>query len=180
MPIFSQSQKLHAVVVSSKNYGEADKIVTLFSKERGKVIALAKGVRKLTSKKRSSLLVFSHIQCEFVETKGMGIIREARLINSFDHVRTDLKRVSVGYFLCEVVKKMTVENVSQENVFDLFTESLFHLNEGGHTKYIKNEFTKNILELSGFAIHEGEDPNIALAAVLERELGSVRVGRMIQ
>lgn len=174
------SNVLHAIVIGALNYGEADVIVTLYSKEKGKVVAIAKGARKLTSRKRSALLLFCKVTCECVDTRGMGIIREAKLVDSFEDMRTDLTKVSLAYFFCEVTKKITAENVPQPEIYTLLSQALARLSQTTKLKFLKNAFAKKILFYAGFPVDENTEPVALLEEVLERELGSVRVGRMIQ
>ncbi len=180
MPTQYGSSSLHSIVIGAKNYGEADVIVTLYTKEKGKVVAIAKGARKLTSKKRSALLLFCKVNCEVIETKGMGIIREAKLVTSFEEFRTDLRKVSLAYFFCEVTRKITPENVPQAEIYILLSKALTRLSQTSKLKFLKNAFTKHILEYSGYSVENGIEPLLVLSQVIERELGSVRVGRMIQ
>jgi len=174
------SSILHGVVIATTNYGEADTIVTLYTKEKGKITAIAKGARKLTSRKRSSLMLFSKISLSCAETKGMWIIREAKIVNSFEEIRVNLTKVSLAYFFCEVTKKITPEHTPQPEIYDLLSKALARLEHTKNLKFLKNAFIKRILDYSGFTIDSSLDPTTLLNEVLERELGSVRVGKMIQ
>jgi DNA repair protein RecO (recombination protein O) len=171
---------LHGIVIGSINYGEADTIVTIYTKEKGKITALAKGSRKLTSRKRSALLLFCKISLSCAETRGMWIVREAKLITSFEVIRTNLTKVSLAYFFCEVIKKITPEHTPQPEIYDLLSKALARLEHTSKLKFLKNAFITHILDYSGFSTSDSTDPVKLLNEVLERELGSVRVGRVIQ
>ena len=84
------------IILARKNYSEADRILTCFSKSYGKISLLAKGIRKLKSKKRGHLEVFSHIKFSASRGHGMDIITEVETINTFSKDYTlnllDLKR----------------------------------------------------------------------------------------
>lgn len=177
-----QASTLQGIVLGTSQYGEADKIVTIFSKERGKMVALAKGIKKLSSRKRASLEVFSNISFQHIEGKGMGIITEVRLDDHYANIRLDLKKIAVAYFFCEVVKKITPDREPHPEIYELLKSSLMELENVRHAKRLKDAFIWEILENAGFApIQEHEsDPQKFLEEVLERNLGSVRIGRMLQ
>lgn len=176
----SGSSILHGIVIATTNYGEADTIVTIYTKEKGKITAIAKGSRKLTSRKRSALLTFCKITLSCVETTGLWIVREAKLVNSFDELRANLTKVSLAYFFCEVTKKISPEHTPQPEIYDLLSKALARLEHTQKHKFLKDAFIKRILDYSGFTVDSDADPTKLLNEVLERELGSVRVGRVIQ
>jgi len=83
-------------VIKSVNYSEADKVLTVFGKERGKFVLFAKGIRKINSKNRGNMQTFSTSKISFYEGKGMPLLTESELVDSLDldnlHV-TNVKRV---------------------------------------------------------------------------------------
>ena len=73
----------NAVVLSAKSYSEADKIITVFSKDFGKLTLMAKGVKRLKSRKRGSLEVFSNIKFFAHKGRGMPVVTEVEIIDNF-------------------------------------------------------------------------------------------------
>ncbi len=86
------------VVLLRRNFSEADRIINIYSKHYGKISVIAKSVRKIKSKKRGSLEVFSHIKFSAARGKNLDIITEVETINSFESIRKDLSKVAVAYF----------------------------------------------------------------------------------
>jgi len=171
-----------AIVLSSRPYSEADKIVSLFSKNFGKITVIAKGVKRLKSRKRGSLEVFSYIKFSAHTGKGLPIITETEMINNYSDLRKDLKRVSVAYFFAEVVLRTTRDEEKHEEVFDLLVYYLQKLEVEKSLKRLRNEFSIELAETLGF-IPKGAhvpDADELLESIIERKLGSVRVGRKLQ
>lgn len=171
-----------AFVLSAKPYSEADKIITVFSKDFGKLSLMAKGVRKLKSKKRGTLEPFSRFRFIAHTGHGMPIVTETEMIDGYSKIRKDLARVSVAYFLMEVVMRSTQEEESITEVYDLLAEYLKDLETRKNLKNLRREFSLKLMEILGF-IPEGQfvpKPDEMLEHIIERKLGSVRVGKKLQ
>ena len=169
------------VVISSRRYSEADRILTLFTKGKGKMVVVAKGVRKLTSRKRGSLEVLNEISFSAVSGKGMGIIVEVSLLNDFGKVKKDLKKAAVSYFMMEAVMKLTREDEPHEEVYQIIVSGLKELSKTKNLKSFRDEFSKKILSALGFWDKEKElaSPDELMSQVSERDFGSIRVGKKI-
>jgi DNA repair protein RecO (recombination protein O) len=173
--------KAEAIVLASKNLGEADKIHTLYTNKFGRLSVISKGVRKLSSRKRGSMEVFNHIRFQAIYTQGMPIISEVEVVNDYENVRKSLKKVSVAFFFADVISKITREDEPNDELFLLLGKYLSRLEHASKLKDLRNNFTKSVLSLLGFwPINKPlSDPDILLEEVLERKLGSVRVGKKL-
>lgn len=90
-----------AIILQGKNYGEADKIVVAFTKDRGRVDFFARGVRKIKSKNRALLQPFTYSELEFVEGKGLDILTQGVLIESFSSIRKNFDHIVECSFMAE-------------------------------------------------------------------------------
>lgn len=106
-----------AIILSRKNFGEADRILTVFSRTYGKLRVIAKGIRRPTSRKRGSLEVFSHTKITLATGKNLDLITETEIINTFSSWRKDLTKVAVAYHLCEVINRLTAEHQEHKEIF---------------------------------------------------------------
>jgi len=165
--------KLEAIVLSKKRIGEADSLVKVYSRQMGKTTLLAKGVRKPTSRKRVALSVAS--------SKGIDIITETKLIHSFAGWKKDLKKVSIAYFFCEVVDKLTGEAEKNEVVYTYLLDTFKLLESVKGLRSQRDMFSKKILVLLGFweEVKDLTDPDEALKGVVEREIFSLKIGKKI-
>lgn len=178
--------KLHnfsdeGIILKRNDFSEADRILVIFSKNHGKVSVLAKGVRKLTSRKRGHIESFSHIRYSATLGSGMSVITETETINNFEAIRQDLKRIAVAYFFLETVNKITNDQESHPHVFDLLLDYLLELETSSKLKALRTEFTRKILVELGFwdAQKQMINSDQVLENVIERKLSSIRVGKKL-
>lgn len=169
------------IVLSRKNYSEADRILIVISKDYGKLSLLAKGIRKIKSKKRGHLEIFSRIKFSGVVGKGIDIMTEAETINDFSGVRINLKKVSLAYYICEVVNKITHEDGHASPVYVLLTNVLEQLETENELKKLRVVFIYNLLTEMGYWPKGKKliDTDIVLDDVLERKINSLRVGKKV-
>lgn len=167
------------VILSRKNYNEADRILVIFSKHFGKLTLLAKGIRKIKSKKRGHLEIFSKIKFSATKGHGFDIMTEAETINDFAGVRTNLNKISLGYYFCEVVNKITHEDGRASTVYSLLSAALEELGKQLELKKLRLKFIYDLLiEMGYWPIGKKLiDADIVLGDVLERKINSVRVGK---
>lgn len=169
------------IVLSRRNYGESDRILVVFSKKFGKLSLLAKGIRKIKSKKRGHLEIFSKIKFSAVSGRGMDIITEAETINDFSGVRINLNKITLAYYFCEVVNKITHEDGNPSVVFILLSLALEQLEQTTELKKHRLKFIYDLLIEMGYWPENKKmiDADIVLEDVLERKLSSVRVGKQM-
>lgn len=122
---------LHAVNVGAFPIGETDKVITLFSAERGIVRAVAKGARKPGSKiaGRAELLNVNRL---LVATgRSLEIISQAETIESFHHIRTDLTRLSFCLYYAELTHHFGLGLADESaSYFDFLCDSIRSQNQG--------------------------------------------------
>jgi len=169
------------IVLARKNYGEADRIVSIFSKHFGRLSFIAKGVRRPISRKRASLEIFTHISFFAHSGRSLDLILETQIIDSFREIRKSLKKVSLAYFYCEVVGRITREAEKNLELYNLLLNYLEELKTEKNLKSVRLKFIYDVLVIMGFWPKGKEIPNpdALLEAVLERRLSSVRVGKKL-
>lgn len=152
-----RSYKTEGIILARRNSGEADKILTIFTRYHGKIRVVAKGVRKTTSRKRGSLELFNRVIIFLVKGKTFDIITEAEVSDGFRAWRGDLLRVGIAYHFAEVVNKLTREGQEAKEVFNLLVESYVGLSDKDlDVPSFVDEFKKRVLTELGFlAVHRG-------------------------
>lgn len=120
----SRFYRVDAIILKRKNVGEGDRIVTVFTREFGRIRLLAKGVRRITSRRAPYLELFNHVRLFVHRGKMMDMITEVEIVESYDAVRTDLTRVGIAYYLCELTDVLLPENQEHQDVFALLVHSL--------------------------------------------------------
>ena len=164
-----RTYKVEGIVIKRKNFGEADKLLTLFTKQHGKINCLAKGIRKLTSRKASSLELFNLAAVFLAKGKSLDIITETQLINSFREFRKVFDKVCLAYHFCELTDRLTAYNQAHRQIFDLLKESLESLvDDKVDTEGLKIQFKEKLLQNTGFGL-----PQIRNNKNLDRYIESI-------
>ncbi len=146
----TKTYRVEGVVLKRTNYGEADRIITLFSKEEGKLILIAKGVRKSASKRAASIEMGTQIHALVIKGKGMDILSQTMIVNSFSTVKQDLIGCTQLYQLLEIIDVLTRENQELPEVYDLLLATLANLStQTNHKHYLLQSF-KTLTEILGF------------------------------
>lgn len=141
--------KDEGVVLRSIKLGEADRIVTLFTRWNGKVRAVAKGVRKTKSRFGARLEPFSRVHLMMYRGRDLDTITSVDIITSFDALRADYKRLAYGAALTELVEKVTPDRERAVPVYSLLLGGL-HALAATPSDSILPAFYVKLLSLSGY------------------------------
>ena len=168
-------------VLGRRNFGEADRIIDVYSKDRGKISLIAKGVRRLGSRKRGHIEIFSKINFQVVNGKGMGILTEVETVDDFKSIRKSMKKISLAYYFMEVIGKITHEGEENLELYSILSGSMERLKKTKRLRELRSSFVVELLKSLGYW---PKDKNLAypdekLEEVLERQISSVRVGKKI-
>ncbi len=127
MPNHERTLRTEAVVLKHTDWGEADRILTLYTREKGKLRAIAKGVRKLTSRKAGHLEPFSKTELMMAAGRDFWIITQAECSNSYPKLKEDLVCMGYAAYAVELAEKFSVEGQENRNLYRLLTETLDRL-----------------------------------------------------
>ncbi len=117
------------VILARTDYGEADRILTVLTPDKGKVRLMAKGVRKVKSKLAGGIELFSVSQITYLPGRGeIGTLLSARLQVHYGTIVTDIERTMFGYAVLKAVNKIT-EDMADHDYFDLVQQVLFSLDD---------------------------------------------------
>jgi DNA repair protein RecO (recombination protein O) len=141
--------KDEGVVLKTIKLGEADRIVTLFTRANGKVRAVAKGVRKTKSRFGARLEPFTRVQVLVYRGRELDIITSADILTSFEEVRTDYPRLTSAAAMVEVVEKITPERERALSTYALLIAALRAL-AAGPIDTIVPAFVVKLLSISGY------------------------------
>jgi DNA repair protein RecO (recombination protein O) len=112
------------VVLRTYRLGEADRIIVLMTAGRGKVRAVAKGVRKTASRFGGRLEPASHVSLLLYEGRQLDVINQAEAVEQFKGIRDDLTRVSDALALLEAVDQVAQEGKPDRRLFDMLVGAL--------------------------------------------------------
>jgi DNA repair protein RecO (recombination protein O) len=123
--VSSRTTKTEAIVLRSIRFAEADCVLHLYTLEKGRVGAIAKGVRKTSSRFGGRLEPFSHVELLLHEGRGeLQTVRGADLVRSHDRSRADGYRLAVGHIGLEAMLRLFVEQERNPSAFHALTRFL--------------------------------------------------------
>jgi DNA repair protein RecO (recombination protein O) len=144
----SKSTLVSALILKRSNTGEADRVVTLLTKEEGRIVAIAKGVRKIKSTKRAYLEPGNLAKVLLIKTKSLPILTQARLEEDTSHIRNNLAQIRQLVQLLEIVDKLFVEEEVEEHVYQMIIRIRKKIVEGNKVNLKKDLIT--LVEWMGF------------------------------
>lgn len=143
---------VNAIVLKSVDYKDNDKILTLYSLEKGKITAGIKGVKKSGAKLKFASEPFA--LCEFVlaEKAGRFTVTGATYIDSFFNLRLNLKKYYASSVILETMNYLTGENEPDHDVFTLCVNAVKHINYQENEIVTLNAFLLNFINALGYGI----------------------------
>ncbi len=150
MPRAERSLRVDAVVLRHSDYGEADRLLSLFSREQGKLRAIAKGVRKIQSRKAGHLEPFTRCALMLARGQDLWIVTQAETINAFQPLREDLTRMSQAAYVVELLERFIYEEGQNWQLFDLLVNTLDRLTTEVDTFIPVRFYEMRLLDLLGF------------------------------
>ena len=122
----------HAVVLRTHKLGEADRIITFLTRGHGKVCAVAKGVRRTTSKFGARLEPFSHVDVQFATGRSLDVVAQVESLRVYGRTMADdLPRWTSGQVMVETADRLVAEEREPAlQHYQLLVGALRALNEG--------------------------------------------------
>ncbi len=156
-----------ALILKRMDYGEADRILTLFTPGRGKIRAIAKGARRTTSRIAGHVELFTRSQLQLAAGRDLHIVTQGESRERFPHLRAGLWHATTAYYLAELIDKFTEEHSEYAGLYTLLIESLRRLDDdaAASARYVSNGH-------SARALHETP----AAYAALSGDIGAAGKG----
>ncbi len=152
MPTVSRIRlyRTEAVILKRMDFGEADRILTLYTPHRGKVRAIAKGVRRIASRKSGHVELFTHAGLLLAEGRSLDVVTQAETVRSFRRVREDLIRTTYAYHMAELLDRFVEEGSESPPTFALLCDCLSALSEAEDPSLVARYFEIKLLDHLGY------------------------------
>lgn len=154
--------KTKAISLKSVPFAEADKLVTLFSREHGKIRVVAKSARRVPSRLGGRTEAFTYAELFIAQGRSLDIISQCEVLESFQTLRDDPDALRVGLYLLKLVNSGTAEGQHHPELFDLLLKGLLTLKQKIDPRRIELRFEKAFLRLEGI-YREGIEPKYVLS-----------------
>ena len=142
--------RTEAIILRRSDFGEADRLVTFFTPQRGKLRAVAKGARKPSSRKSGHLELFSHTRLLLARGRNLDIITQAETVEPFLPLREDLLCTTYAYYAAELVDRFAGDEDENRPVFDLLLAAFGWLGRGGDMALVVRFFELRLLARVGY------------------------------
>ena len=150
MPGRERSQRVEAVVLKHSDWGEADRMLWLFTREIGKVRAVAKGVRKPRSRKAGHLEPFIRVSLLLARGRDTLIVTQAEAVDAYLALRDDLIKLGYAAYVIELLDRFTYEEGENRSLYRLLIETLERLNGEVDPAFSCRYYEVRLLDLVGF------------------------------
>lgn len=146
--------RTEAIVLRRSELGEADRILTLFTPQWGKLRAIAKGIRRPASKLRGHLELFTRARLLLARGRNLDVITGAETTDAFHGLRDEdpgaLERIGIAYYLVELLDQFTEEAQENRALWDLISGSLGALSDGVEPKVVARHYELRLLGYLGY------------------------------
>jgi DNA repair protein RecO (recombination protein O) len=124
MPSSERTLRTEAVVLRHSDWGEADRLLVLFGRESGKIRAVAKGVRKLHSRKAGHLEPFTRVKLLLARGRDFWIVTQAETVDAYLPIREDLVRTAYAAYVIELLDRFTYEEGQNRALYQTLVDVL--------------------------------------------------------
>jgi DNA repair protein RecO (recombination protein O) len=144
--------KTEAIIISSMNLGEADKLVTFFSLDRGMLKGVAKNARKSFKRFGAGLESFTLVRLHLFEREYQELARieSADILSQHAHISEDLSRAAAGAVMLELVRELSPLGERNARAFLILSHLLQLLNDGEDPLFLLSVFKIKVLSLLGY------------------------------
>lgn len=161
--------KYSGIIINRHVLKEADRFLTIYTKEEGKISVYAKGIRSVKSKRLGQLDLFSHIKFELFEKNDHRTLTSVELLDGHHQSKTTLANISRLFQIGELIDALTVEHDPHIEIYDLLVTALANLSRFDTPEYLYR-FKKKLLDLLGYGNYENKDIDTFIDSLLTHPL----------
>ncbi|HLO31430.1 MAG TPA: DNA repair protein RecO [Anaerolineales bacterium] len=175
-----RSFRVDAVVLRHSDYGEADRLLTLYTRQLGKTRALAKGARKIASRKAGHIEPFTYVKLQLAKGRDMLILTQADTVEAYQPLREDLILTSHASYVLELLDRFTYQDETENSaIFRLLTDTLARLASKANPWTVVRYYEMRLLDHLGFRPQLFECANCRREILPEDQFFSFSAGGVI-
>ncbi len=172
-----RSLRAEAVVLQHSDFGEADRLLTLYTREHGKVRAIVKGARKIASRKAGHLEPFTRVRLQLARGRDLMIVTQAETVEAYPALREDLTLTGYAAYVLELLDRFVPdEQIAVPSLYRLLTETLSRLATESIPWLTVRSYEMRLLDLLGFRPQLFECANCGKEIVAEAQFFSAALG----
>ena len=175
-----RSFRASAVVVRHGDWGEADRLLTLYTREQGMVKALAKGARKITSRKAGHLQPFTHVTVQLAKGRDLLIVTQAETVDAFLPLHDNLIKTGYAAYIVELLYRFSYEEEGgNPPLFKLLVDTLGRIEKEDEAWLSVRYYEMRLLDIVGFRPQLFECANCGREILPEDQFFSFATGGVI-
>jgi DNA repair protein RecO (recombination protein O) len=171
--------RVEAIIIRRRDWGEADRLLTLYTREQGKFQAVAKGARKPTSRKAGHLELFTRTRLLLARSRSIDIITQAETVEAYRLLRESLEASTLAHYFSELLDRFTGEAQADQALYNLLNAALTWLCEADDVQLAARYYELRLLELAGFRPELHHCPGCAQALQPEQSFFSPAQGGVL-
>lgn len=154
MPNGTMIHLSEAIILRHLDYGEADRIVTFLTPDRGLLKGFARGARKSRRRFGAALEPYARVRLQWAVGRGeMVSLRDAELLDLRSGLRAELTAIALAGYGCELIEALLSEEQEHAGSFELLDAFLAHLASAGGTPEARLLLELRLLQLAGYVPH---------------------------
>jgi DNA repair protein RecO (recombination protein O) len=146
----ARNYKTEAIIIKKTKLGEADRILTLYTPDMGKIQAVAKSVRQPKSKMSGHLELLTHSMVSLARGKNLATVTGSQTINGFLAIKNDLELTAYALYIIELVNQFTGDNIEDTPLFELVLNVLEKLCREKNKDMVLRYFEVKLLDNVGY------------------------------
>ncbi|HEC23153.1 MAG TPA: DNA repair protein RecO [Chloroflexi bacterium] len=150
MPASERIYRTEAVILRRQDLGEADRILTLYTRDHGKIRVVAKGVKKPTSRKVGHVELFTRADVLIARGRTLDILSQAQTLDAFLPLRQNLEQATYAAHFVELLDAFTEEGDESRALYDLLVEGLGWLCATSDLRRTARYYELRLLGLAGY------------------------------
>jgi DNA repair protein RecO (recombination protein O) len=145
---------MQAIILKKNIFSEGNEIITMYTRELGKVRAVARSIKSPKSKLSYGLQGLFHTDVDILLSKQLSTIKGVKALNTFTNIYSNEKKILLAFYAVEIILKSTADEEPNEQLFDLFLNFLSHLDQSNRENHpCADIFVLNALALNGYALN---------------------------
>lgn len=166
-------------MIRHREFGEADRILSLYTLEKGKVQAIAKGVRKIKSRKAGHLEPFTQVILQLAKGRNLDVITQVDTIRNFENIKKNLILTAQASYVLEILDRFTYEEGENRPLYNLLIETLVRLDNGISPAIAVHYYEVHLMDILGFRPQLQECVVCGAAIQPENQYFSAKLGGVV-
>lgn len=168
--------KTLGIIIKKKDLKDADRLLTIYAKDFGKILVKAKAIKKSSAKLKGHLELFVLSYLMIAQGKNLDIITNAETIENFSNLRRNLKSLACAYYFLELIDKLIAGPEKDTKIWQLLFDSFSKLNQRSVSyDLLTKAFEIKLLEYLGYDLRlkdKGQEPENFIRHILDEKVNS--------